>query len=317
MSRPCIIFDVDGTLADLRHRLHFLEGGRRDWDGFFTAAGADLPLHEIVKLNQWCDPTLTHEIVLCSGRPERLREVTRQWLIKYGVRWDRLYMRPDGDTRQDAAVKRELLARIRADGFEPILAIDDRPSIVEVWREAGICTLQVHAPGATDVEVIPPSAVLTVMVGPSGGGKSTWLNEPAAEALGIHSSHVISSDQLRVDLCGDFLEQSRNSEVFTAMHAVARARLRAGLPTVLDATHLHRRDRLAARNLAPPHHPVRYIVVDRSLEEKRRTGGWRNELDFDLIGKHHQSFQSGLREILAGDSQPNVTVIDTRAEELR
>ena len=36
--RPLAVFDLDGTLADVRHRLHHIEGRRRDWDAFFSAA---------------------------------------------------------------------------------------------------------------------------------------------------------------------------------------------------------------------------------------------------------------------------------------
>lgn len=31
------IFDLDGTVADLTHRLHFITGETKDWDGFHGA----------------------------------------------------------------------------------------------------------------------------------------------------------------------------------------------------------------------------------------------------------------------------------------
>jgi len=34
------IFDIDGTLADVSHRLHYITGETKDWDAFFAACGA-------------------------------------------------------------------------------------------------------------------------------------------------------------------------------------------------------------------------------------------------------------------------------------
>jgi hypothetical protein len=39
--RPLAIFDIDGVLADVRHRVHHLEGRRKDWGAFFQAAPRD------------------------------------------------------------------------------------------------------------------------------------------------------------------------------------------------------------------------------------------------------------------------------------
>lgn len=125
---------------------------------------------------------------------------------------------------------------------------------------------------------------------------------------------VLSSDQFRQDLCGDWRDQSRNKEVFNALHDVAKARLSNGLQTVIDATHLRRKDRLASVALVPPGHSVTYIVIDRPMAAKILTGGWRNDLSFDLIRKHHDVFQQSLKDILAGDGLTNVKVIDLRQD---
>lgn len=52
-------------------------------------------------------------------------------------------MRADGDHQDDQHLKRRLLARIRADGFDPVLAIDDRRRVVEMWRAEGLICAQV------------------------------------------------------------------------------------------------------------------------------------------------------------------------------
>jgi predicted kinase len=99
--------------------------------------------------------------------------------------------------------------------------------------------------------------------------------------------------------------------VFAALHAVVKTRLSHGLPTVIDATNLRRKNRMGAAALAKDG-KVRYVVIDRPTEEKRRDAGWGATLPIDLIAKHEQTFASQLKDILAGDKLPNVEVIDLR-----
>lgn len=310
-----VIFDIDGTLSDPTHRLHHVRGGNHNWDAFFAAMdedGVHEPIAELaLKLAR------TDAVILCSGRPETYRAETEAWLAAHTANpFNELYMRPADDHRPDYIVKAELLAQMRADGYEPWLVIDDRPSVVKMWREAGLTCLQCRD---WDEQPAVKPGLLTLMVGPSGAGKTFWLHHSSALVdYGIRDPHVISSDQIRADLCGDWRDQSRNDDVFAALHAVVRARVHAGLPTVVDATNLRRKDRLAVVGLAPAAAPVRYIVIDRPMDEKRRDAGWRSEVvgadgqPFDLIGKHDQTFRSQLKDILTGDGLPNVKVIDLR-----
>lgn len=32
MKTEFVIVDIDGTVADLRHRIHFIQGEKKDWD---------------------------------------------------------------------------------------------------------------------------------------------------------------------------------------------------------------------------------------------------------------------------------------------
>ncbi len=49
-QRPLAVFDVDGVLADVRHRLRHVERRPKDWDAFFSAAVDDPPLAQGVAL---------------------------------------------------------------------------------------------------------------------------------------------------------------------------------------------------------------------------------------------------------------------------
>lgn len=317
----CLIVDIDGTLADCRHRLHHvLPGAKRDWNKFFAEMSADTviePVRDLLELVAVADDEGWDTCVIFStGRPETYREVTGAWLRQHlprKLRYWFLYMRPADDTRPDHVVKREMLDRIRADGYDPFIVIDDRPSVVAMWREAGLVCLQA-APGE---QPMPASAQLTLMVGPSGAGKSHWLDSHGKWGdwlqndydLPVYVDQVLSSDIFRRQLCGTVEDQSKNTEVFEALHAVAKTRLKHGLPTVIDATHLRRKDRMSAAQLVPATNPARYVVIDRPLEEKIATRGWRSE---SLVRKHHQHMQSQIKDILAGDGLPNVTVYDLR-----
>lgn len=157
MSRsvPAYIFDIDGTLANLQHRRHFLERDPKDWDSFYDVDTIlkDKPYSHIVRLARTLHKG-GEMLVFCTGRPERLRLPTIKWLY-YHVIDDtavvsRLYMRPDRmadhgpDHREDHVVKRDLLKRIVWDGFTPIMSFDDRKQVVDMWRSEGIPCAQVQ-----------------------------------------------------------------------------------------------------------------------------------------------------------------------------
>jgi predicted kinase len=269
----------------------------------------DAPIQPIIDLVRLFEGR-GHRILLVSGRSDQCRKETEGWLERHGVPFHELHMRKAGDHRQDFIVKSEILDGLLAAGNEIAFVVDDRPSVVAMWRARGLTCLQCR-----DWDEDAPSeqkGLLTLMVGPSGAGKSYWLQGDAArEKYRVHPSHVVSSDRIREDLCGDFRDQTRNDEVFAALHAVVKARISHGLPTVVDATNLKRKDRLSVVALAGGG-PVRYVVLDRPTEEKRRDAGWRAELPIDLIAKHEQTFGSNLKDILGGDKQPNVEVVDLR-----
>lgn len=300
-----VIFDIDGTLADLTHRLHYISGKHKNYGLFFGEVNNDSPIKEIIELNHALDASGSYDkILLVSGRPEKTRQATEAWMFENGVIYDELFMRPDNDYRPDTEIKSQILDGLIHDGYEVQFVVDDRQSVVDMWRERGIVCLQCRP--WNDDKVTMAKGTLNVMVGPSGAGKSTWLHKNAPEV------QIVSSDVLRHELCGDFQDQSKNDQVFKAMHALIKCRLDNGLDVYADATNIRNKDRLAIVQLAGGG-PVNYIIVNRSLEEKRRDGGWRNEIkDFDLIGKHDQVFKNNLKDILLGDNLPNVTVVDTR-----
>jgi phosphoglycolate phosphatase-like HAD superfamily hydrolase len=136
-----IIFDIDGTLADITHRRPHVAAKPKNWPRFQELAHLDTPHEPIATLARSLFGQ--HRIILCSGRGEQEREVTEAWLAKYDIHFNALYMRAEKDYRADDVVKEELLDRILADGFSPALVFDDRKRVVEMWRRRGLMCAQV------------------------------------------------------------------------------------------------------------------------------------------------------------------------------
>lgn len=141
-----IIFDIDGTLADITHRRHHVMTKPKNWKAFVDAAPLDVVNEPIARIARMFAMWGTNRIVLCSGRNEFQRTLTETWLRGVwgeGCRHERLYMRADLDYRADDVIKSELLDQILADGYRPELVFDDRKRVVDMWRRRGLTCCQV------------------------------------------------------------------------------------------------------------------------------------------------------------------------------
>ncbi len=138
----CYIFDIDGTIADLSHRLPHIQKTPKDWTAFFASVADDAPIEHTIKLA--IDVALAGaNIVYVSGRSDECREATEAWLKRHALPEGKVFMRKQGDHRPDHQVKVELLAELRAEGHNPVMAFDDRNGVVKMWRELGIPCAQV------------------------------------------------------------------------------------------------------------------------------------------------------------------------------
>lgn len=136
-ERPLAIIDVDGVVADVRHRLHHIKRKPKDWDAFFAAADRDGPHREGIELVQ--ELAEDHDVVFLTGRPRRLHGDTVRWLDRHGIGGHRVLMRPDGDRRPAAVVKVELLEEL-ARGRQVAVVIDDDPVVLRAMDAAGHTT---------------------------------------------------------------------------------------------------------------------------------------------------------------------------------
>ncbi len=142
---PVVVFDIDGTLADMEHRRHWVATKPKNWPAFNAGMKRDTTHDDIVSLAKLFD-LQGYRVIICSGRGEESRAVTETWLKDNNVPFIQLYMRGLKDYRQDSIVKVELLALIREQHGNPWLWFDDRQQVVDAIRAEGVRVLQV-APG--------------------------------------------------------------------------------------------------------------------------------------------------------------------------
>lgn len=139
-----IIVDLDGTLCDVSHRVHFVKASPPNWQGFFDACVDDTPNPAVAALVAMA-ARAHYAILYISGRPDSHRSQTEAWLAQHGLACHtRLLMRREGDYREDTAVKRELFDQYISGRWEIAFTVDDRNSVVAMWRGMGLACFQVR-----------------------------------------------------------------------------------------------------------------------------------------------------------------------------
>lgn len=139
------IVDIDGTLANIEHRLHFIDRqrlGGPDWNAFFAACSDDKPIQPVIDV-VICLQDAGNELIFLTGRSDSVRGQTMEWLSRHGFPSGEIIMRAHGDHRPDTIAKRELLETLTAEGKIISGVFEDRPSVCRVWRELGLTVFQV------------------------------------------------------------------------------------------------------------------------------------------------------------------------------
>lgn len=138
-----IIFDVDGTLCDVRTISHHVipthpdnTTGTKDFTTFHELA-VSCPAHPEVLEATLNAHAAGIAVLVLTARTERYRASTRWWLVENGVPLTVQLHRRDKDGRRDVEVKREMLNHLRLT-YDIIEAWDDNPAIIELWRSEGI-----------------------------------------------------------------------------------------------------------------------------------------------------------------------------------
>ena len=143
--KKIVIFDLDGTLAliDSRREISIGDNGKMDWDTFFNPKmiSLDDPNTDVINMARILKSQGFH-IWILSGRSDRTKDATIDWLNQHDVPFDKLMMRPKKlHFTKDSDLKQMWLDTIGVDNVA--MVFDDRNQVVDMWRDNGITTFQV------------------------------------------------------------------------------------------------------------------------------------------------------------------------------
>lgn len=171
---PIILCDIDGTVANIEHRRHYISDapcsycadwtekakarvtcmkcdgtGVRNvhrWDKFNEACIHDTPNIHVIETVMALKVAIGAQLWMTSGRDDSVKPQTLWQLNKFGVKHNMLLMRGSGDGTPDDELKERWLT----DGTIPrkrvYCAFDDRDRVVSMWRRNQVMCFQV-APG--------------------------------------------------------------------------------------------------------------------------------------------------------------------------
>ena len=135
-----VICDLDGTLTDNSHRLHFINNHPKDWNSYNDAMVGDA-------VNTWCRDILWglsrdgYTILFVTGRSEVSRLETENWLARKECPHGFLFMRKDKDYRDDFVIKGEIYTSLIAPKYDVKFCLEDRRQVVDMWRMKGLVCL--------------------------------------------------------------------------------------------------------------------------------------------------------------------------------
>lgn len=131
-----IICDLDGTLC-------LFDGNPYDRD--FSKDECNEAVLKIIRdyyRRLEVDLTDDMQIMFFSGRDNKFREVTNNWIHRHlgflKPEHYNLYMRPTGDSRPDTVLKKEMFDVVIRDKYNIDYVLDDRKKICEMWYNMGL-----------------------------------------------------------------------------------------------------------------------------------------------------------------------------------
>ena len=148
-TRPLYIFDLDGTLALIHHRRHYVECQKidQDWNRFYLACVNDLPNTPVVKTMQ--SLMRFADVRIFSGRSDIVKKESLEWLVlranmKPIDAIESLQMRSQGDYTPDDQLKLGWYNSMSQYNKDRLVAVfDDRQKVVDMWRANGVACFQV------------------------------------------------------------------------------------------------------------------------------------------------------------------------------
>jgi predicted kinase len=130
-----VVCDVDNTVAEITHR--------SPYDA--STCLNDIPISHAVEMIKLCYKN-GYKIIFLSGRQDKFKDLTSQWLDKHiGVPYD-LFMRKTGDLRKDAIIKEEIYRNNIEGKYYTQFIFDDRLQCVDMWYKLNLPIFRVNDP---------------------------------------------------------------------------------------------------------------------------------------------------------------------------
>ena len=150
MRKACIICDIDGVYTDSTEWSMYLPKSqdREEWDAFGKKCNLCKPNKPIIRIIQAFNKILPILFITGRGCTAGVRKETKRQISDFSngtvnagrLQNNKLFMRKLNDFREAWEVKEEILKKEVLPYYVPIMAIDDDPDNVEMFRKNGIFT---------------------------------------------------------------------------------------------------------------------------------------------------------------------------------
>ena len=151
-----VVFDLDGTLADVTHRLHYIRPNppidpvtgkkvKRRFDLFHHACVDDGVVEPVAYLYRQfvANPDVT--VIVLSGRDAATLDKTKQWFVDNDLPMPDDMILKNGDQHaRDVDQKRAIADQLeRRYGRKIDMVFEDRQRVVAMWKERGTFVMDV------------------------------------------------------------------------------------------------------------------------------------------------------------------------------
>ncbi len=127
-----IICDIDGTISNNNHRQHLLKN-KKNWNSFFLLSYQDQPILKIIDEVNVLE-SQDKKIFFITGRPEKYRKITEDWLKNYFKFEIKLFMRKNNDLRNKIEVKKEIFDKYFK-SCRIFCVFENDPDLCKFWKD--------------------------------------------------------------------------------------------------------------------------------------------------------------------------------------
>ena len=138
MKEKAIIVDLDGTLCNVEHRVHFMQTNPKQKAEFHSACINDAVNEPIKALIEGMQ-AIGYKVILLTARPIQYAHQTQFWLKCAGIEYDQIFM--GTQPMPDREYKRLTYLNEIEPYYDVAFVVEDRADVVAMWRKIGVMCL--------------------------------------------------------------------------------------------------------------------------------------------------------------------------------